>query len=98
MLAKAEKEIKAKIVQVTMPMTILIPLQNPIATKPTGFKKIFSKMRRANSGPIPQELKKEFDTDKEQCRASAGSQLALGWELQKGLAHFESDVIQGLGF
>jgi len=66
--------------------------QNPIATKPKGFKKILSKMRRANSGPIPQELKKEFDTEKEQCRASAGSQLALGWELQKGLAPFESDV------
>ena len=65
---------------------------NPIATKPKGFKKILSKMRRANSGPIPQELKKEFDMDKEQCRASAGSQLALGWELQKGLAPFESDV------
>jgi len=66
--------------------------QTPIATKPKGFKKIFSKMRRANSGPIPQELKKEFETDKEQCRASAGSQLALGWESQKGLAPFESDV------
>eukprot|EP00092_Neocalanus_flemingeri_P002953 GFUD01003158.1.p1 GENE.GFUD01003158.1~~GFUD01003158.1.p1 ORF type:complete len:836 (+),score=169.21 GFUD01003158.1:155-2662(+) len=66
--------------------------QNPIATKPKGFKKILSKMRRANSGPIPQDLKKEFETDKEQCRASAGSQLALGWELQKGLAPFESDV------
>ena len=64
----------------------------PIATKPKGFKKILSKMRRANSGPIPQELKKEFETDKEQVRASAGSQLALGWELQKGFVPFESDV------
>merc|ERR1719322_2010533 len=32
----------------------------PIATKPKGFKKILSKMRRANSGPIPQELQKGF--------------------------------------
>ena len=66
----------------------------PIATKPKGFKKILSKMRRANSGPIPQELKKDFDlsVDKEQVRASAGSQLALGWDLQKGFVPFESDV------
>ena len=64
----------------------------PIATKPKGFKKILSKMRRANSGPIPQELKKEFETDKEAVRASAGSQLALGWDLQKGLVPFESCV------
>ena len=64
----------------------------PIATKPKGFKKILSKMRRANSGPIPQEIRKEFESDKEQVRASAGSQLALGWELQKGLVPFDSDV------
>ena len=64
----------------------------PIATKPKGFKKILSKMRRANSGPIPQELKKEFECDKEQVRASAGSQLALGWELQKGFVPFESET------
>ena len=64
----------------------------PIATKPKGFKKILSKMRRANSGPIPQDLKAEFETDKEQVRASAGSQLALGWELHKSSVPFESEV------
>ena len=31
----------------------------PIATKPRGLKKILCKMRRANSGHIPQEPKQE---------------------------------------
>ena len=65
---------------------------SPIATKPKGFKRILSKMRRANSGPIPQEVRAQFETDKEQVRASAGSQLALGWELHKSSVPFESDV------
>ena len=64
----------------------------PIATKPKGFKRILSRMKRANSGPIPQELKAEFDNEKEALRASAGSQLALGWEIQKSFVPFESEV------
>ena len=43
--------------------------EQPIATKPKGLKKILSKMRRANSGHIPQEEKKgEEGTEKEQYR------------------------------
>ena len=64
----------------------------PIATKPKGFKRILSRMRRANSGPIPQELKTEFETEKEAVRASAGSQLAIGWDVQKTFVPFESEV------
>lgn len=69
-------------------------VEQPIATKPKGLKKILSKMRRANSGHIPQEERKaeEGIVDKEQYRASAGSKLALGWELQKAAVPFESDV------
>ena len=41
----------------------------PIATKPKGLKKILSKMRRSNSGHIPQEEKKTEDgLDKDQYR------------------------------
>ena len=41
----------------------------PIATKPKGLKKILSKMRRSNSGHIPQEEKKSEDgLDKDQYR------------------------------
>ena len=31
----------------------------PIATKPKGLKKILSKMRRSNSGHIPQNIQQE---------------------------------------
>ena len=41
----------------------------PIATKPKGLKKILSKMRRSNSGHIPQEERKTEDClEKEQYR------------------------------
>lgn len=41
----------------------------PIATKPKGLKKILSKMRRSNSGHIPQEERKAEDClEKEQYR------------------------------
>jgi len=51
--------------------------QNPIATKPKGLKKILSRMRRAHSGHIPQEIMN--DSDKEH-RASAGSKIVCSWE------------------
>ena len=43
--------------------------EQPIATKPKGLKKILSKMRRSNSGYIPQEEKKvEEAVEKDQYR------------------------------
>jgi len=68
--------------------------QTPIATKPKGLKKILSKMRRSNSDHIPQgnEDKKENETEKDNYRASAGSRVAAGWELQKGSMPFNPNL------
>lgn len=64
--------------------------QAPIATKHKGFKKILSKMRRANSGHIPQEQK--LEVDKEQHRASTGSKMVNGWEGQRCSASFQPEL------
>ena len=43
--------------------------EQPIATKPKGLKKILSKMRRSNSGYIPQEEKRmEEGVERDQYR------------------------------
>ena len=62
---------------------------HPIATKPRAFKRLLSRMRRANSGPIPQEVAGEAAAGS---RASAGSQLGLAWNQQKGAVPFDCAV------
>eukprot|EP00092_Neocalanus_flemingeri_P056639 GFUD01067168.1.p1 GENE.GFUD01067168.1~~GFUD01067168.1.p1 ORF type:complete len:856 (+),score=209.17 GFUD01067168.1:124-2691(+) len=68
--------------------------QTPIATKPKGLKKILSKMRRSNSDHIPQanDDKKENEAVQDDYRASAGSRVAAGWELQKCSTTFNPNL------
>jgi len=67
--------------------------QTPIATKPSGLKKILNKMRRSTSDHIPQpnDDKKESEPEKDY-RASAGSGIINGWELQKGCTPFHPNL------